>query len=41
LTDATCAVYMERNSVAPENDVAVGKELGVFVGDAKEFINGV
>jgi len=29
--DAMCAGYMERNSVALEDIVAVGSELGVFV----------
>jgi len=31
--DAICAAYMERNSVAQENIVAVGSEQGVFIGD--------
>jgi len=38
--DAMCAGYMERNSVALENIVAVGSELGVFVGDVEEFLGG-
>jgi len=37
---AMCAGYMERNSVALENIVAVGSELGVFVGDVEEFLGG-
>jgi len=32
--DVTCAVYMARNTVALENIVVVGSELGVFVGYA-------
>jgi len=31
--DATCAVYMAGNTAALENIVAIGSELGVFVGD--------
>jgi len=38
--DAMCAGYMARNSVALENIVAVGSELGVFVGDVEEFLGG-
>jgi len=32
--DATHAGYMARNTVALENIVAAGSELGAFVGDA-------
>jgi len=32
--DATRAIDIEGNTVAPENAAVVGSELGVFVGDA-------
>jgi len=38
--DAMCAGYMERNSVALEDIVAVGIELGVFVLYLQEFLGG-
>jgi len=39
--DATRAVDMEIDTVAPEDTAVGGGELDVFVGDAKLFINGV
>jgi len=39
--DATCAVYMAGDTVALENIVAIRSDLGVFVGNVSEFIDGV